>query len=145
MIWLLLASLAFVAAGQQMIAHGERVFGCGSVLFFGLGVAVFSLQLVPGASYLQVSSEGFVVCSLFRRGPLVSWDDASAFRVVRVPPSRTRMVVYDRASRPAKARVGRINRFLVGADEGLPDTYGMNPQDLADFLNAWKVRATRVE
>jgi hypothetical protein len=112
-------------------------------LFFGLGGVVFGVQLVPGASYLRLSGEGFVVCTLFRRQPIVSWKEASAFRVALVPPRRTKMVVYDRASGDPQRAARRINKFLVGPDEGLPDTYGMKSPDLADFLNDWRVRATR--
>ena len=140
LIWFLQVSLAFVAAGLRMIADGESV-GWLCVLFFGSGGAVFVLQAFPGASYLQVSGEGFVLCTLFRKHPLVPWHEASAFRVALV--RRKKMVVYDRVSNPSQPAWRRINRFLVGADEGLPDTYGMKPQDLADFLNAWQMRATR--
>jgi hypothetical protein len=143
LIWFLLVSLAFVAVGLQMISHGEFLGGWLGVLFFGSGGVVFGIQLVPGASYLRISSEGFAVCTLFRRHPIVSWKEASAFRVALVPPRRTKMVLYDRASGAPQRAARRINQFLVGADEGLPDTYGMKPQDLADFLNDWRVRATR--
>jgi len=105
-------------------------------------------------SYLQrsIGPRSFVSSNL-QRGfcslhavpptPLVSWKEASAFRVALVPPKRTKMVVYDRASTTPQQTARRINEFLVGADEGLPDTYGMKPQDLADFLNASQMRATR--
>ncbi len=138
----LLGCLAFVAIGIYAITRGEPVVGWSCVLFFGLGVPVFGMQFLPGASYLRLTQEGFVVCSLFRQKPLVSWQEASGFRVAPVPFSRTRLVVYDSTSNPTNARTRRVNRSLIGADEGLPDTYGMKPQDLADLLNSWRLRST---
>jgi len=53
------------------------------------------------------------------------------------------MVVYDREDDGVRRQIGRLNQKLVGADEGLPDTYGLEPQALADFLNEWHADARR--
>jgi hypothetical protein len=84
-----------------------------------------------------MSPEGFVVCSLFRKWPLVGWQDVSEFRVARVPSLGTKIVVYD-WNRAPKPGLRRMNRALVGAGEGLPDPYGRNAEELAVLLNLWR-------
>lgn len=121
------------------MSSSAKVIAWLSVGFFALCAVVFALQLVPGASYLRITDEGFVFCSLFRKSPLVPWREVSEFRVASVPPSSHKLVVYDlnNALRPA---IRSVNRALVGASDGLPDTYGLKPQELADLLNSWRLR-----
>jgi hypothetical protein len=107
--------------------------------FFGLGVVVFALQFFPSASYLRMTRDGFVCCSLFRKSPLIAWRDVSSIRVGTVPPNQ-KMVVFDWEG-ASRQGVRRLNWALVGATDGLPDTYGMKPQELADLLNLWRSRA----
>jgi|SRR5579862_2002015 len=110
-------------------------------LFFGLCTAIFIAQIVPGASYLQVRRDGFMYCSLFRKFPVIPWQDVSVFRVASVPPSGFSLVVFDwqTSSHPV---VRRVNQHLIGATAGLPDSYGLSPQELADLPNTWRSRAT---
>ncbi|MDE3201575.1 MAG: hypothetical protein KGN79_11720 [Acidobacteriota bacterium] len=136
-----LLCLAFTMAGAWQIARREDlIVGWLGVLFFGLCFAVFVLQLLPGAAYLRLNSDGFRFCSLFRRSSLILWQDVSDFRVVPIPPSGHRMVVFDRQGAPSR-KVRRINRHLVGASDGLPDSYGLKPEELAALLNEWRSRS----
>lgn len=80
-------------------------------------------------------------CSLFRKSPVIRWEDVSSFRVASVPPSG-QMVLFDWYTASNRA-VRRVNRGLTGATDGLPDSYGLSPQELADLLNTWRARATR--
>ena len=96
---------------------------------------------MPSASYLSLTTEGFIVSALFRKWPLIRWEDVSEFRVAAAPPTGMKMVVFD-WHRSTKPRLRRINRALVGAGEGLPDTYGLKPGDLAELLNRWRKAAT---
>ena len=135
----LFCSFALVAIGVIKSPPGGSAMGWLAVAFFGLCGVVFAAQLLPGASYLRICGEGFVICTLFRKSAVIRWRDVGGFRVATVPPSLIKMVVFDwnGASHPG---VRRINHALVGADAGLPDTYGMRPQDLASFLNEWRYR-----
>jgi hypothetical protein len=123
-----------------VIVSGEGIMGWFVALFFGVCSAAFAVHLWPGASYLQLSPEGFVACSLFRRQPLIRWDSVSEFRVAPVPGSGMKMVVYscDHSRHP---RLAAVNRTLVGATDALPDTYGRTPDELAALLNEWRLRA----
>jgi hypothetical protein len=51
-----------------------------------------------------------------------------------------KMVVFDVLGKP-DAGLTAINRQLVGAQAGLPDTYGRSAKDLAALLNQWQARA----
>jgi hypothetical protein len=138
----LFGCLAFVGVGVWEVSSRDAgAFGWLCTLFFGLGAAVFTVQIMPGASYLRVRDDGFMYCSLFRKSPVIPWRDVSIFRVASVPPSGIRLVVFDwhTASHPA---VRRVNQHLTGATDGLPDSYGLSPQELADLLNTCRSRAT---
>ena len=68
--FLLTISLAFTAIGVGMVGSGKGITGWFVALFFGICSTAFAIHLWPGASYLQLSPDGFVVCSLFRLQPL---------------------------------------------------------------------------
>ncbi len=65
-ILLLLVSLMFVVSGIFMGMEGET-FGYICTAFFGLGVVVFALSLIPDDNYLIISPEGLTIKSLFRK------------------------------------------------------------------------------
>jgi len=137
-----LACLGFVAIGITPIAwHGPSAIVWLCILFFGICGAAFLAQLFPGASYLHIRGNGFEYCSLFRKSPLILWQDVSDFRVVRIPPSGKRMVVFDWDAAPGYG-ARRFNRSLIGATDGLPDSYGLRPEELAELLNDWRIRST---
>ena len=50
------------------------------------------------------------------------------------------MVVFshDHSRHP---RLAAINQSLVDATDALPDTYGRTPDELADLMNEWRLRA----
>ena len=60
MFLLLLLSAGFVFAGVVMLSHekGSVLIGWLTILFFGLGVIVFVVQLLPGSAYLRLDGEG---------------------------------------------------------------------------------------
>jgi len=138
--FLLTVSLAFTAIGVVMVNSGEGIPGWFVALFFGVCSVAFAIQLCPGASYLQLFPDGFVVCSLFRRHALIRWDSVSEFRVAPVPGSGMKMVVYSR-DHSRHPRLTAINRNLTGATDALPDTYGRPPGELAELLNKWRLQA----
>lgn len=134
--------LAFVIIGVTQVAgHKANMVGWSCVLFFGICAAVFLVQFFPDASYLRLRSDGFIFCSLFRKSPLILWRDVSDFRVVRLPPTGKALVVFDWRAAPNRS-VRKLNRQLVDATDGLPDTYGLQPEQLAAYMNAWRSRAT---
>lgn len=134
----LFGCLVFVIIGALQISrHDHSAIGWLCVLFFGLGAGVFAIQFIPSASYLRIQSEGFMFCSLFRKSPMIPWQEVSSFRVASVPPSGHRMVVFDRHTASNRG-LRQINRHLVDATDGLPDSYGLRPEELANLLNIWR-------
>jgi hypothetical protein len=51
---------------DRRVARLGNAVGYLGIAFFGLGLVVFVIKLVPNSSYLRVTQEGFTVCSLFR-------------------------------------------------------------------------------
>jgi hypothetical protein len=134
-------SLGFTAGGGWMIArgaeHGWFVLG-----FFGLCSFVFVLQLLPNASWLRLTDEGFVVRSLFRTGKLVRWRDVARFVPGRMHGNAC--VYYNYSFEYTGQKTGRaVAGALVGAEAMLPDTYGMKAEALAAVMEDWRMRATK--
>ena len=137
---LLLASAAFVAMGLFLVAQGKPLIGWLNIVFFGLGVAVAIVTLLPGSNHLQLGDEGFEVCSLYRRWS-VRWADVDSFFPAFI--SRREMVCWNYVSGYSGQRTGRgVASQLTGVEAALPDTYGMTPAALADLLNQWRMRNT---
>jgi hypothetical protein len=133
-ILLLLMCAAFAVGGGFMVADRQGAKGWFVALFFGLCAAVFVVQLIPGASYLEITSDGFVICSLFRRSPLFPWRDVGSFAVAKLPPHGKKMVMFS-SQRDAAKTLGKVNSAMFGASGGLPDTYGMKAEELAELMN----------
>jgi hypothetical protein len=123
-----------------MILRGEGWRGWFCFLFFGLCSIIFALQLTPQSTGVRLTADGFVMRSLFRQAPMVRWNAVSTFRVRRVPPSMIEMVIYDEPNAP-RTRLRRLSRLLADGEAGLlPDDCGMNAEELAALLNAWRER-----
>jgi hypothetical protein len=130
----LLLCLAFVACGLLMI-HDGKAFGWLGVAFFGLGVIVFTLQLLFDCSHLRVSPSGIEVRSLWRTHSY-KWSDISHFFPGHI--SSRSMVLFDYSPAYHKSRTGRaVAKTLTGAEGALPDTYGFTAEALAEHLNQW--------
>lgn len=105
--------------------------------FLALCALVSLIALFSDGSYLDLSREGFVVCSLFRRLPLIPWNAVSNFRAEWIPPAR--LVVFD-AERDLRLhpRLAAFSKAAFGASNCLPDTYGRSAEELAALMNKWK-------
>jgi len=129
---LLLGSLAFVAIGVWLIPT-RPVTAYVNIGLFGLCAAVFLLQLHPRCSYLILRADGFTFCALFRKHA-IRWQDTKGFVPVRVGINKLVGWSYSNAFQ-AHARARALNQALAGVDAALPDSYGMRPEELANFLN----------
>src|SRR6266850_2221057 len=89
---LLAICVGFTIVGVGAIGNGKGFVGWLVALFFGVCSTGFAIHLWPGASYLQLLPEGFVVRSLFRTLPLIRWESVSEFHVEPVPGSGVKMV-----------------------------------------------------
>ena len=134
--WTLLVGvgLAFTVIGVWMIWDGEGE-GWFVALFFGACLAVGLLNFVPGSAYLRLTKDGFRARSLWRRFEY-RWSDVEDFRVFNV--SGNALVVFNVTSPTKRSLVESLSKNLSGGHAGLPDTYGLKAQALADLMNQWK-------
>ena len=135
--WLLVAlgSLAFVLIGIWMV-RSRDMFGWLAIVFFGLCLAVSLICLLPKASYLRLTPDGFTMCSLFR-AHTIRWEDVTGFGVGTVFTNKMVMFNYVE-SYQRTPRLRSFNTELTGFEAAIPDSYGLRHEDLADLLNRYK-------
>jgi hypothetical protein len=132
----------FAAIGVLMIRDGHLA-GWYCLAFFGLGVLIFLVQLVPGASYLKLDARGFTVRSLYR-STSYRWSDVIGFAPGRIGGNRG--VVFNLTPESQQQRrLRRFNAAVFGAEAALPDTYGVSAERLAEILNEWKLGLRRLD
>lgn len=109
------------------------------IFILGMILALVDL-LVPNASYLRLTSEGFTIRTTFR-DQFYRWSDIESFGTVKTRRSNyvtfTFVPTFSRQTWSQK-----LTRNTVGYDGNLPETYGMELQELADLMNKWKTRAS---
>jgi hypothetical protein len=129
---LLAGSLVFVLAGISMLPR-EPIMGWLSIVFFGLGVTAFALNLHPKSSFLTLQRDGFTVSSLFRQH-FVPWSSVQAFMPTSV--AQKKMVGWNyKPEFRAQKNLRRFNIATSGIEAALPDTYGMSAEALCELLN----------
>jgi len=144
-IGMVLIGAVFVAGAIWMLfwwgkplAWGERAMGWGALVFFGAGVLVALVNLLPGASQLKLDRECFEQRALFRRH-FIRWADTSDFEAVALEWQQ--MVMFDHAHASAKPSIQRISVGLLKRNSVLPDSYGLPPEILAGLMARWRERA----
>ena len=136
MLLYLLGSLLFVVIGVLLLR--DTFVGWLGIGFFGLCSIVFALLLLPNASYLELTPEGFTIRSLFRSHSY-SWTEIETFAVGYA--SRMKTVVFNLSPfYENQHTLRKTNKKLFGFEACLPDTYGMSAEELADLMNTWKRR-----
>jgi hypothetical protein len=139
----LMGCALFTACGVGMIVD-KAPSGWLVLLFFLFGVIVAAMALLPGAGSLTLEGNSFEIKNLFRR-QRVRWQDATGFKAAVIPPSRTKLVVFDDLGAKDRHRIISIlNAMIVGRNGALPDTYGFSADDLAYLMSQWRERATVV-
>lgn len=137
-ILLLLGCLIFVVAGVFMGQSGKWI-GWLCAAFFGLGIPLAIIQLIPGSSYLEVRSDGFEICHIFRKR-FVPWSMVDKFHIIDVTPmswSKTKRVGFDLVHSNGRASIGQeLSKTLAGSEDMLPDNYGKKAEDLVEIMNA---------
>jgi len=132
---LLAVSIIFTWAGMAMISDGETA-GWLPFIFFGLGILVSIVTMLPGASYLRLSTEGYEVCSLFRKHT-VKWRDIGPLGVGI--SSGNKMVVFDYSpSYTEHVSSRQLAKNMTGFEGALHDTFGMSAEELAEVMNEWR-------
>src|SRR5579872_560576 len=102
--------------------------GLFGAVFSGLGIVVAGMSLLPGRSLLLLDRNGFEYAYPLRKRKRFSWEEVSDFGTYRF--KSTSVVVFKTAT-PRSNIWKKVNTFLTGRDDGLPDTYGFDAEDLA--------------
>jgi hypothetical protein len=137
-VWLLLGCTAFVAVGVWLgISKGDWMgFLCAG--FFGLGIPVAVIQLMPGSTFLRLDSTGITFASMFKEKSL-PWAVFQEFFVVTMRQTGVKVhetVGFNFVPTYDRARAGRaVARFISHCEGALPNTYGMKAEELAHILN----------
>jgi hypothetical protein len=137
-----LGCLGFSIIGIWLIEIGNRTWmDWSALIFFSLGVILIPIALLPGASVLTLDADGFQFINLFRRCRY-SWVDTTGF-VSWAVTGRTKMVLFNMPIPDSRVAKGfdKVARALSGHDGGLPDTYGLSAENLAQLMTRWRERA----
>jgi len=130
-----LGSLLFVVSGIFM-ADDDPIIGWLAISFFGIGLLVFIVQLIPGSTELTLTEEGFVMTSLFRKRT-TKWSDVESFKIGYLGRSKT--IMFDFVEGHNRQTTGKlISKALSGSHGALPITYGLKATELLQILNEWK-------
>lgn len=132
---LFLGSLCFVAIGVWMTSE-KPVLGWVCAAFFGLGVPVSLLMLLPGAMYLRLDADGFEMGTFFRKHK-TRWMDVARFELGTIRGTKMIAIAYTQAYQ--KQRLGRaLASSLAGMEGAIPNSYDAPLDQILASLNAWK-------
>ncbi|MEQ8763675.1 MAG: hypothetical protein RL885_07105 [Planctomycetota bacterium] len=144
-ILLLVTSGVFVATGLWLGFTGKTP-GFLVAAFFGIGVGVAIVQLMPESTWLHITEEGLTYRQLFKEHH-VPWEAVEVFYPVTMRQSGLpirKMVGFDFRPSYDRSRLGRrVASMVAGCEAALPSNYGMKCRALVDLLNEHLVR-TRV-
>jgi hypothetical protein len=113
------------------------------IVFFGAGVVIALVNLVPGSGSLILAGDGFTVRALFRRPCTIRWSDTSRFERGRGDLSG--FVLYDDVTAGrVHPRLTALSLGMSGHTSALPDTYGLRPAFLSAVMRRWRERAMAV-
>ena len=138
---LLIVCGVFVAIGVFLIARGERLAWFG-VAFFGLGVIVSVVLLLPGSTSLTIDRSGIRMTHMFRT-TVIRWSDVDSFYVgfIRTGLATTKMIGINYAASYEGQQTGRKAALaLTGMEGAIPNQYQVSPEELCELLNAAKRR-----
>lgn len=138
--------LLLIAGSSLFTIGGISGLGSGDVtpwlctIFFGLCALVGIVNILPNASYLHLTPDGFEVKSLYKLRSY-AWSDVHDFRVYDVSDI-SKLVGFDLSdSHPANKTARKISSTVAGVEDSLPDNYGMKAEALARMMNEWKAHA----
>lgn len=150
--WLgvLLVCTLFVCAGWWMSQHAVEVFRRGvgwfCMVFFGMGIVIAAMQLIPGRSRTVITERGLFIKAIFT-STFIPWQEIERFGVAEWTqwhgPFRQRhrqvgiMFMTGSKHLSKQKRLKEFTTALVGYHGSLPDNYGYSCADLANILNEY--------
>lgn len=133
---MLLVSVACLSV-SLWVAQEHALSGYFGVAFCLIASVVFTLQLVPGSSYLRLTSDGFTFCSLYR-SHTVQWQHAGEFGVAHLGTKK--LVGWNPSVAYKSSGLATASKAISGYIAALPDTYGQSAEGLCELLNSLRSR-----
>ena len=136
---MLLISLAFTGVGILLVAAGAAAGWIAMV--FAIGIPLSLRQMLrPG--HVRIASSEFEVSQVAGHSKVYSFDRCSEFVVWQVPAAKgVQTVGFDYGYEPGSERLlTNKNKKSFGFSETIADAYALAPSELADALNAARVR-----
>jgi hypothetical protein len=134
---LLAGSCAFVAIGILM-AREKPLIGWASVMFFGLGIPLSILMLLPNKVYLRLDPRGFEIGSPFSK-KLTRWKDVERFYIGAVRGARLIAIVY-RPGYSQQQALRKVSSKVAGMEGAIPNSYAASREEVLKALNEWHAR-----
>ncbi|MBL0728395.1 STM3941 family protein [Piscinibacter sp. HJYY11] len=122
----------FVVIGVLMYTTDGLWVGLLCAGFFGLGIPIFIVQMLPGASFLELQADDFTYSALFRKRT-VQWRDIADIGVMKIQ-GRTMVGWNFLPSYAGRSGGHKVSKSISGIEAGLPDSYGMTPTALAELM-----------
>jgi hypothetical protein len=125
---------ALCTAFSLWIATMNPIVGYLGAGYCGLFFLILAIQLLPGRSCLRLEQAGFTFSGLFQ-SHTVKWTEIEKFTVVH-------KTVGLKLSADYKGKKFHRSTALssAGVEAALPDTYGMNAEQLAALMNSLKAQ-----
>jgi hypothetical protein len=133
-----IGALLFAVVGFFMVQTNAKN-GWMVLLFFGACALAMLMNMLPNASSLLLTEEGFTVTSL-SRSSFTPWKAIESFGTMSTRGSQMVAFTYNKDANVSK--LGRsISAALAGGAEGaLPDTYGMSVEALLKLMTQLHAR-----
>lgn len=128
----LCGSLCLTALSIWMVAR-DPLIGYLGAAFFGSAILLSTISLFPGSSYLQLTEDGFTICSLFRK-TTTRWTDVDRFSEIEIGYNYVVSWLYTK-DHVVQETGARVSITLADSEAALPDTYGMEAKELVELMN----------
>ncbi len=109
--------------------------------FFILGIPVFAIAMIPGASEMVLDQDGFTL-RLGYRSTSWTWTEVGDFAVIKdyLVPFKKNVAFNDRR-RPRSRKLSESGELPSWRDVVLDDSYGLSKDDCVRLLSEWQQRA----
>ena len=134
-------SICLVSLGVWLKQSGWSFLGWLTIVFFGLGVPLSLLMLLPNATYLRLDEEGFEMRSVFRNNRY-RWTDVAGFTIGSLRGAKMIAIHFRHDFKPQ--RLARsMAAALAGMEGAIPNHYNAPLEEILEALNAWRQRYGR--
>ncbi len=137
---LFLISIGFVVLSIYNFINAEgwlekAIFSCTGFLFL-VCAAVFVINFLPSANFLEVTDKGIETKNLFK-STFIPWENLENFGSRRV--FLNKLVLYNFSDQFKNQSLDKkMSKKFFGYNGALPDTYGMSAEKLAELLNSYR-------